>query len=71
MQSARNDPGEWAVEEAVRKMLDKIRPVERIHGSSSERRGMPQPMSDENNEDDDEKEGLVTDSVDILESDAP
>eukprot|EP00966_Prymnesium_polylepis_P294608 6803289-Prymnesium_polylepis.5 len=35
---AQNDPAERKLEQTVSKMLDVLRPVERKHGSSSERR---------------------------------
>ena len=71
---AQNDPGEQNIEETVRRMLDVIRPVERKHGSSSERRAVGADkmfVDDEENDklmDDDEE---LANGVDVLDPDAP
>lgn len=72
---AEGDAGEQKIEETVRRMLDVVRPVERKHGSSSERRTLgDEPLVEEEEEeesklmDDDEE---LANGVDVLDASAP
>eukprot|EP00966_Prymnesium_polylepis_P262648 6066826-Prymnesium_polylepis.1 len=76
---AQNDPAERKLEQAVSQMLDVLRPVERKHGSCSERRAAGasstyggasgDDLEGEGEEMDDDEE--LAEGVDVLDAGAP